>query len=73
MNTLCWLSAGDLIKQLPSGAVTSSRVVGATFARIAECEPTLNAVKVIGAGTYRVRVTGPAKGRYRITVVRSAR
>ena len=57
MNTLCWLSAGDLIKQLPSGAVTSSRVVGATFARIAECEPTLNALYLSKAETALAHAT----------------
>ncbi len=44
MNTLCWLSAGDLIKQLPSGAVTAVNLANATRARMAECEPALNAI-----------------------------
>ena len=55
MNTLCWLSAGDLIKQLPSGAVTSLNVVNATLARMAECEPSLNAIYLNKAETARAR------------------
>ena len=55
MNTLCWLSAGDLIKQLPSGAVTSLQAVNATLERIAECEATLNALYLNKAQTARVQ------------------
>ena len=51
MNTLCWLSAGDLIKQLASGAVTSSQIVDATIKRITECEPALNALYLNKAET----------------------
>ena len=53
MNTLCWLSAGDLIKQLPSGAVTSLHAVDATLQRIDECEPTLNALYLNKSETAR--------------------
>ena len=55
MNTLCWLSAGDLIKQLPSGAVTSSQMLNATLARVAECEPTLNAIYINKADAARAQ------------------
>ena len=55
MNTLCWLSAGDLIKQLPSGAVTSSQAVNATLERMEGCEPTLNAVYINKADAARVQ------------------
>lgn len=46
MNTLCWLSASDLTKQLPSGAVTALQVVNATLERIKACEPALNAIYI---------------------------
>ena len=55
MNTLCWLSAGDLIKQLPSGAVTSLQIAEATIDRIAECEPALNALYLNKAETARMQ------------------
>ena len=55
MNTLCWLSAGDLIKQLPSGALTSLQMTDATIERITECEPTLNALYLNKAATARVQ------------------
>ena len=57
MNTLCWLSAGDLIKQLPSGAVTSSQMVNATLERMAECEPALNAIYINKAEAARVQAS----------------
>lgn len=57
MNTLCWLSAGDLIKQLPSGAVTSSQMVNATLERMAECEPALNAIYINKAEAVRVQAS----------------
>ena len=57
MNTLCWLSAGDLIKQLPSGALTSSQVVNATLERMAECEPALNAIYINKADAARVQAS----------------
>lgn len=44
MNTICWLSASDLTRQLPSHAVTSTAAVNATLDRIADCEPFVNAV-----------------------------
>ena len=55
MNTLCWLSAGDLIKQLPSGAVTSLQIAEATIDRINECEPALNALYLNKAETARMQ------------------
>ena len=55
MNTLCWLSAGDLIKQLPSGAVTSSQMLKATLARVAECERALNAIYINKADVARIQ------------------
>ena len=55
MNTLCWLSAGDLIKQLPSGAVTSLQAVDAALQRIDECEPTLNALYLNKAESARAQ------------------
>ena len=58
MNTLCWLSASDLVRQLPSGAVTSLQLVEATLARIAQCEPALNALYLNKADTARLQAAG---------------
>ena len=58
MNTLCWLSASDLVKQLPSGAVTALQLLDATLERIAECEPALNALYLNKADSARVQAAG---------------
>ena len=44
MNTLCWLSASDLSRQLDVGGVTSAEVVNAVLDRARECEPRLRAL-----------------------------
>ena len=44
MNTLCWLSASDLSRQLGVGGVTSAEVVNAVLDRARECEPRLRAL-----------------------------
>ena len=44
-----------MIKQLPSGAVTSLKVVEATLERMTECEPALNALYLNKAETARLQ------------------
>jgi len=44
MNTLCWLSASDLLRQFDVGALQPSAAVDSALARAAECEPLLNAL-----------------------------
>ncbi len=57
MNELCAKGAGDLARMIASGEVTSTEVVEAHLARIAEVNPDLNAVTVTLADDARAAAT----------------
>ncbi len=61
METLCWLSASDLLDMYRRGGVSPPHVVASVTRRIDECEPALNALYLRKDGNAAARAVESAK------------